>query len=256
MPRGPLGSNNKGGAEYGDHTPGPTGFRDHRRPPIRVADAGSGKASPKLVIVDYGGGLSDKDLQTVVAEAKQALDQTTRHAKDRTLKAKGVEVTSQRSLDGVTDLRKKGFILVYLVHDIKDATKREKAVRDVLTADGLLSGPRLDEIVKRVASDLNSPQNLRDPASNVAFINLDLTLGRGIDNLRLIAGNVIHEGIGHRAIPAPQGESTYHNPQDKGVMSKKFGEKASKDEVLFQRDEWDQVNTFLQSTVDNPGWNQ
>jgi hypothetical protein len=254
-PRETPGFHDEQGTWRGQNTPGPVGFRDHRRPTIRVADAGTHKAAPKLILINYEGGLSDKDLQTVVTEAKGALDATTRHAKDRDLKAKGVEVTSQTSLQGVIDLRKSGYILVYLIHDIKDEKRRTKVVRDILTAEGALTGARLDEIIKRVASDLNIQQNLHDPASDVAFINLDLTTGRGIDNLRVIAGNVIHEGIGHRAIPPPQGEATYHNPQGKGVMSKSFGETATKDGILFQPDEWDKVNAFLQSTVDNPRWN-
>ena len=243
------------GAWRRENTPDPTGLRGHHRP-IRVADAGSDKAAPKLIIVDYGGGLSDKELQTVVSEAKRALDDTTRHAKYPSLKKKGVEVTSQKSLQGIEALRKQGNILVYLIHDIKDDKKREKVVRDILTAEGALKGRRLDEIVQQDASELSFSQNLHDPASDVAFINLDLTRGRGLENLRLIAGNVIHEGIGHRAIPAPQGATTYHNPQDKGVMSKSFGEKATKEDILFQSDEWEKVNDFLESTVDNPGWNQ
>jgi hypothetical protein len=257
-PRGPLGSSNDGVAWQRRNTPGPTGLRGHR--PIRVADAQDSnvrsKATPRLIIVDYGGGLTDKELQTVVTEAKRALDATTRHAKDPALKAKGVEVTSQKSLQGVEDLRKKGVILVYLIHDIKDEKKREKVVRDILTAEGALKGRRLDEIVESEVSELSFPQNFHDPASEVAFINLDLTRGRGVENLRLIAGNVIHEGIGHRAIPPPKGETTYHNPQNVGVMSKGFGEKATREEILFQSNEWEKVNDFLKSTVDNPDWNK
>jgi hypothetical protein len=167
-----------------------------------------------------------------------------------------VEVTSQKSLHGVEDLRKKGLILVYLIHDIKDEKKRKKVVCDILTAEGALKGRRLDEIVESEVSELSFPQNFHDPASEVAFINLDLTRGRGVENLRLIAGNVIHEGIGHRAISPPKGEITYHNPQNVGVMSKSFGEKATREEILFQSNEWEKVNDFLKSTVDNPDWNK
>jgi hypothetical protein len=172
------------------------------------------------------------------------------------LKKKGVEVKSQKTVQGVETLRKKGIVLVYLVHDVKDPKKRQKVVRDILAAEGALKGKRLDEIVEFDASQLNMDQNFHSSSSEVAYINLDLTRGRAVENLRLIAGNVIHEGIGHRAIPAPAGKATYHNPQDKGVMSKSFGEKATPDEVLFQSDEWDAVNDFLKSTVDNPDWNK
>jgi hypothetical protein len=227
---------------------------------LRVADAGDSKVpdkpAPRLIIIDYGGGLSDKEMQTVISETKRALGATTQHAKDPSLKKKGVEVKSQKTLQDAEALRKKGYILVYLIHDIKDPKKRVKVVRDILTAEGALKGKRLDEIAESEAGELGTDENLHDPASDVAYINLDLTRGRAVENLRLIAGNIIHEGIGHRAIPAPQGQATYHNPQNKGVMSKSFGEKAAPDEVLFQSNEWDPVNDFLKSTVDNPDWNK
>jgi hypothetical protein len=221
-------------------------------------------ANPRLTIVDYGNGLSDKEMKSVVTEAKKALDETTQQAQDPALKKRGVEVTFQRGLKGIEGLRKKGDILVYLIHDTKDDRKLEGVVRDILTAEGALKGDRLDEITKRVTGDLSVTvkegkvfgQHVRDRASNVAFINLDLTPGRSDDSLRAIAGDVLHEGVGHRAIPPPQGESTYHNPQDKGVMSKDIREKATKKDIFFQRGERDQVNEFLKSILDNPGWNK
>jgi hypothetical protein len=252
---GSLGSNYERSAWQRRGTTDPTGFRDHRRP-IRVADAGHNKVSPKLIIVDYLGGLSEKDRETVVSEVKRALNDTTRSAKDPTLKAKGVEVTSQTSLQGVDDFRRKGYILVYLIHDVKDGKKREKVVREILTAEGALKGQRLDTIVKDDASELTKPENFHDRASDVAFINLDLTPGRGPASLRLIAGNVIHEGIGHRAISAPKGEDFYHNPENKGVMSETFGDAAKPADVQFQGDERTKVNDWLQYIVDNPDWNQ
>lgn len=211
---------------------------------------------PTLTMVNHGSGLTYKELKTVKKEAQQALDDTTRHAKDPALKKKGVTIRFQSSLQDVEGLRKKGVILVYLVHDIKNDTKREGVVREILTAEGALKGSRLDEIVKRVTGDLGQSQHVRDRASNVAFINLDLISGRGVDSLRAIAGDVLHEGIGHRAIPPPKGESTYHNPQDKGVMSKGIREKAKKVDILFRGDERDKVNDFLKSIVDNPEWNK
>jgi hypothetical protein len=101
-PRGPLGFTDEGSAWKNGNAPGPAGL-GHRRP-IRVADAEDSKVSdkpaPKLIIIDYGGGLPDKEMQTVISEAKRALDATTRHAKDASLKKKGVEVTSKKTLQG------------------------------------------------------------------------------------------------------------------------------------------------------------
>jgi RHS repeat-associated protein len=236
--------------------------------PTRYADPDGrdprDQARPRLTIVDYGSGLSDKELKFVAKEAKRALDDTTKRAQDPTLKTKGVDVTFQHWLQGVEDLRRKGYILVYLIHDIKDDRKREGIIRDVLTAEGALKGNRLDQIAKRVTSDLSETvekgtvfgQSELDPASNVAFINIDLVSGRGIDSLRAIAGDVLHEGVGHRALPPPKGDSTYHNPQGQGVMSENVREKATPNDILFEKDEWGKVNDFLKATVDNPGWNK
>ena len=219
---------------------------------------------PTLTIVDSGGSLSDKDLETVRTEASKSLADTTKKAKDPALRKKGVTVTTQRGLGKIEEQRKKGVVLVYLVHDLKDDAKREETVRKILTAEGALKGKRLDEVVARVTSDLKVTesggktfgQHIRDPASNVAFINVDLISGRKADNLRALAGDVLHEGVGHRAIPAPQGETTYHNPQHKGVMSDKVRESATEKDVQFQGDERDRVNEFLQNASDNPDWNK
>ncbi|HEY5115070.1 MAG TPA: hypothetical protein VIJ00_06070 [Nakamurella sp.] len=249
------------------HQQVPTGITG----PVRSARPGppvqrliSVQRDPTLTIVDSGSSLSDKELATVRTEAKKALDDTTRKAKDSTLKKKGVTVTAQRGLAKIEEMRKKGVILVYLVHDLKDDAKREETVRKILTAEGALKGKRLEEVVTRVTSDLKVTesggktfgQHIRDPASNVAFINVDLISGRKAENLRAIAGDVLHEGVGHRAIPAPAGEATYHNQQHKGVMSEKVRDSANEKDVQFQGDERDRVNEFLKNASDNPEWNK
>ena len=224
------------------------------RAPIRSTVAV--QREPMVTVVDHGSGLSAKQLKTVVGEAQAALNDTTGRAKDKTLRKSGVTVRSRSSLQGVEALRKQGDILVYLVHDIKDEAKRATVVRDILTAEGALKGKRLDEIIKRVTGDLGQGQHVRDRASDVAFINLDLITERGPDSLRAIAGDVLHEGIGHRAIPAPAGESTYHNPQKKGVMSDTIRQEAKKGDIRFQEGEHEKVNEFLTSIADNPEWNK
>jgi hypothetical protein len=211
---------------------------------------------PTLTLVDHGSGLSEKELKIVVGEAQAAISHTTSRSKDRALKKSGVKVRSHSSLSGIEALRKKGDMLVYLIHDIKADTKREKVVREILTAEGALKGTRLNDVVKLVTGDLGQGQHVRDRASNVAFINLDLITERGPDSLRAIAGDVLHEGIGHRAIPAPAGESTYHNPKDKGVMSEAIRQKATKGDILFQEGERDKVNEFLKNIAENPDWNK
>ena len=115
---------------------------------------------------------------------------------------------------------------------------------------------RSSVVITRVTGDLGQGQHVRDRASNVAFINLDLITDRGPESLRAIAGDILHEGIGHRAIPAPEGESTYHNPQHKGVMSETIRQQAKKGDIRFQEGEYRQVNEFLKSVGDDPGWNK
>jgi len=210
---------------------------------------------PTVTLVDNNSGLSVEELKIVVSEAQRALNDTTGEARGA-LRKSGVKVRSQTSLQGVEALRKGGDILVYLIHDIKSDANREKVVREILTAEGALKGTRLNEIVKRVSGDLGQGEHVRDRASNVAFINLDLIAERGPDSLRAIAGDVLHEGIGHRAIPPPVGESTYHNAKNKGVMSEAIRQKAAKGDVLFQGEERKMVNEFLKSVADNPGWNK
>ena len=81
-------------------------------------------------------------------------------------------------------------------------------------------------------------------------MNVDLISKRDPGGLRAIAGDILHEGPGHRAFGRG-----YHNPVDKGVMSKSVLDSATENEILFQADEWDAVNTFLEGIVANPHWN-
>jgi hypothetical protein len=261
--------------DYSDWQNPEGGYGDSQQPGVLYADKGtvtpkptggqtvsSTPPNPRITIVDYRKALSDEQLKIVVKEVKEALDNATRQAQDLSLKEKGVEVTSQRDLQRVENLRKKGGILVYIVHNTKDATNRDKVIRDILNAEGTFKDKqkRLNDLVPEIAAQLDPTQpdakHLLHRASNVAFINVDLISGRKPENLRAIAGDVIHEGIGHRAIEAPKGQDTYHNPQDKGVMSKNIRQTATKEDVLFQSDEVGKVNKFLKSTVDNPGWNK
>jgi hypothetical protein len=82
-------------------------------------------------------------------------------------------------------------------------------------------------------------------------VNVDLIPARDAGGLRAIAGDILHEGPGHRALPRG-----YHNPTGKGVMSKDVRDSATEDQILFQSDEWDPVNAFLKSIVDDPTWNK
>jgi hypothetical protein len=243
----------------------PVAFPRGRSSPIASVLSGSGAANrptitlqrePVVTVIDHGSGLSAKQLEFVVGEAREALNDTTSRAKDKALRKTGVTVRSRGSLDGVEALRKSGDILVYLVHGIKDEARRSTVVRAILTAEGALKGKRLEEAIKLVTGDLGQGQHVRDRTSDVAFINLDLIADRGPDSLRAIAGDILHEGIGHRAIEAPKGESTYHNPKQKGVMSETIRQQAKKGDIRFQEGEHQQVNKFLKKISDDPGWNK
>jgi hypothetical protein len=137
----------------------------------------------------------------------------------------------------------------------------EKIEHDIVDAQKILPQSDVDKRSKMLASDLQedvspktgevSGRNEYDPAASVSIVNVDLYPKRDKGNLRAIAGDVLHEGPGHRAF-----QRAYHNPSDKGVMSKNVRPSATEEDILFQSDEWDKVNEFLKQTVDDPGWNK
>jgi hypothetical protein len=220
---------------------------------------------PRLTIVDYESGLTEKELAVIVVDAKKALGQTTQHSKDKTVKA-GAQVSYQRGLKDIEKLVKRGDVIVYVIGAAKGEksipqARMEKVVHDIVAAQKLEQGPRLEELSKRLAGDLRETvdpktgavtgQNQYDPATSVSIVNVDLIPKRDAGGLRSIAGDVLHEGPGHRAMPRG-----YHNPEDKGVMSKNIRDSATEDQILFQSDEWDAVNEFLKGIVDVPQWNK
>ena len=222
---------------------------------------------PRLTIVDTESGLTDKELAVIVVEAKKALGKTTQHSTDKRVKA-GVQVTYQRGLKDVEKLVKRGDVIVYVIGAAKGEKsipqpRMEKIVRDIVAAQKLEPpGPRFDELTKRLASDLRETvdpntgavtggQSQYDPATSVSIVNVDLTPKRDAGGLRAIAGDILHEGPGHRAM-----SRGYHHPKDKGVMSKNVRDTATEEQILFQSDEWDAVNKFLKDIVDDPQWNK
>jgi hypothetical protein len=94
-------------------------------------------------------------------------------------------------------------------------------------------------------------QHEYNPQTSVSIVNIDLYPNRGKANLRAIAGDILHEGPGHRAMPRG-----YHNPGGKGVMSEKTCDSATEEQILFQSNEWDAVNEFLKSIVEDSTWNK
>jgi hypothetical protein len=220
---------------------------------------------PRLTIVDVESGLTDKELKIIVADAKGALDKTTKHSTDRRVKA-GVQVSSRQGLKDIDQLVRRGDVIVYVIGAAKGQTsipqaRMEKIVHDIVAAQGIVDPARVDELSKRLAGDLAetvdptsgavSGQSEYDPATSVSIVNVDLIPKRDRASLRAIAGDILHEGPGHRALTRG-----YHNPDDKGVMFKKVRDTATEDEILFQSDEWDKVNAFLKSVVDDPTWNK
>jgi uncharacterized protein DUF4157 len=220
---------------------------------------------PRLTIVDVESGLTEKELKIIVADAKGALDKTTKHSKDRRVKA-GVQVSSRQGLKDLDRLVKRGDVIVYVIGAAKGQTsipqsRMEKIVRDIVAAQGIVDPARVDELSRRVAGDLTetvnpktgavSGQSEYDPATSVSIVNVDLIPKRDRASLRAIAGDILHEGPGHRALTRG-----YHNPDDRGVMFKNVRDTATEDEILFQTEEWDKVNEFLKSVVDDPSWNR
>ena len=219
---------------------------------------------PRLTIVDYDSGLTEKQLAVVVVEAKKALGKTTEHSKDKTVKG-GVEVSYRQGLKDIEKLVKRGDVIVYVIGAAKGQKsipqdRMEKIVRDIVVAQQLPDS-KLDERVKRLAGDLKETVDEKtgavtgrsqyDPATSVSIVNVDLIPARDAGGLRAIAGDILHEGPGHRALPRG-----YHNPEGKGVMSENVRDSATEDQILFQSDEWDPVNAFLKSIVDDPKWNK
>ena len=219
---------------------------------------------PRLTIVDYDSGLTEKQLAVVVVEAKKALGKTTEHSKDKTVKG-GVEVSYRQGLKDIEKLVKRGDVIVYVIGAAKGQKsipqdRMEKIVRDIVVAQQLPDS-KLDERAKRLAGDLKETVDEKtgavtgrsqyDPATSVSIVNVDLIPARDAGGLRSIAGDILHEGPGHRALPRG-----YHNPEGKGVMSENVRDSATEDQILFQSDEWDPVNAFLKSIVDDPKWNK
>jgi hypothetical protein len=219
---------------------------------------------PRLTIVDVDSGLTEKQLAVIVVEAKKALGQTTKHSTDKTVKA-GVQVSYRQGLKDIEKLVKRGDVLVYVIGAAKGQKsipqpRMEKLVHDIVAAQNLPIS-KVDERVKLLASDLRetvdpntgavSGRSQYDPATSVSIVNIDLIPKRDAGGLRAIAGDILHEGPGHRAL-----QRGYHNPKGKGVMSEQVRDSATEEQILFQSDEWDAVNTFLKSIVDNPQWNQ
>ena len=219
---------------------------------------------PRLTIVDVDSGLDEKQLAVIVVEAKKAMGQVTKHSTDKKVKA-GVDISYRHGLKDIEKLVKRGDVLVYVIGAAKGQksipqTRMEKIVHDIVAAQQL-PDPKMDEHVKRLAGDLKETVDLKtgavtgrsqyDPATSVSIVNIDLIPARDAGGLRAIAGDILHEGPGHRALPRG-----YHNPEGKGVMSEHVRDSATEDQILFQSDEWEAVNTFLKGVVDDPQWNK
>lgn len=220
---------------------------------------------PRLTIVDAGSGLTDKELAVIVVHADKSLAKTTVHAQDKRVK-KGVTISYQRGLTGVESMVKRGDVMVYVIgagpgkkHIPPDRMK--VIVRDIVAAQGIVPKDQVDARSRSLADDLREDVNPDtgevtgrheySPRTSVSIVNVDLYPKRGKANLRAIAGDILHESVGHRAMPRE-----YHNPQGKGVMAEHVRESATEEQILFQSDEWDAVNEFLKSIVEDPTWNK
>jgi hypothetical protein len=221
---------------------------------------------PRLTIVDDDSGLTDKELHIIIAQASEALGKTTAHAKDKRVKA-GVKISYQRGLKDVDKLVRRGDVIVYVIGPAPGKKsipqdRMETIVHDIVAAQGIVPKKDIDRRAKMLADDLRenvdpttgevTGHDEYDPATSVSVVDLAYNPQRAkTENLRAIAGNILHEGPGHRGLPRE-----YHNPRNEGVMSAHIPASATKEQILFQSDEWDAVNEFLKSTVDDPTWNK
>jgi hypothetical protein len=73
-------------------------------------------------------------------------------------------------------------------------------------------------------------------------VNLAHNPGRKLANRIAIAGDIIHEGIGHRAIRLPPPRS-YHSGS--GVMTEAIHTERTRRQIRFRRDESADVNKWL-----------
>jgi hypothetical protein len=221
---------------------------------------------PRLTVVDEDSGLTDKELSVIVTESSKALRKTTDRAGDKRVRA-GVRVSFQRGLKGADKLARRGDVIVYVIgappgKKSIPQDQLKKIVHDIVVTQGLVPEDEIDDRVNRLAGDVQEQtdpatgrvtggQNEYDPGTSVSIVNIDYNLKRSKEGLRAIAGNILHEGPGHRALPRG-----YHNPENRGVMSEHFGDSATEAQILFQSNEWDAVNSFLKDIVENPAWNK
>ena len=220
---------------------------------------------PRLTIVDEDSGLTDKELSVIVAESSKALRKTTDRAGDKRVRA-GVRFSYQRGLKGVDKLVHRGDVIVYVIgappgKKSIPQDQMKKIVHDIVIAQGIVPKDEVDKRVSMLADDVREQvdpatgqltgQNEYDPGTSVSIVNIDYNPKRGKEGLRAIAGNILHEGPGHRAL-----SRGYHNPENRGVMSEHFGDSATEEQILFQSNEWEAVNKFLKDIVDDPAWNK
>jgi hypothetical protein len=91
---------------------------------------------PRLTIVDYDSGLTDKQLAVVVVEARKALGKTTGRSNDKRVKS-GVEVSYRQGLKDIEKLVKRGDVIVYVIGAAKGQksipqARMEKIVHDIV----------------------------------------------------------------------------------------------------------------------------
>jgi hypothetical protein len=214
---------------------------------------------PRLTIVDDDSGLTKNELAVIVVQARKAL------AQDKRVRA-GVTISYQSGLKGVEKLVKRGDVIVYVIgagpgKKSIPQDRMKAIVRDIVAAQNIVPKDQFDARSGSLADDLKETvdpttgtvtgRHEYDPGTSASVVNIDLYPKRGTANLRAIAGDILHEGPGHRAMPRG-----YHNPDSKGVMSENTRDSATEEQILFQSSEWDAVNEFLKGIVEDPTWNR
>jgi RHS repeat-associated protein len=222
--------------------------------PVQYWDPdGRQKKRVRLTVVDVSGALSTSERASVADEAGRSLNHTTSQSRDRVVR-QGVQVEATAPIflqtadwlppidtlkHTVSKLKARGDIIVYAISPTSDSERKE-LVRRVLEAEGL-SGRKLDESSNYISSDLRS-QHINDTRTDTAWVNLAHNPGRKLANRIAIAGDIIHEGIGHRAIRLPPPRS-YHSGS--GVMTEAIHTERTRRQIRFRRDESADVNKWL-----------
>ena len=203
----------------------------------------------RLLVVDVDNALRKQEEAAVKAALSTALADVTTNAADQRL-SKGVRVGFFGKVNRLDNFRARKDIIVYAIRETDDLEAREKVVAKILAAENVKKD-RIRAWSQTLAGNL-SDQNLHHDAFDISIVNVpqgdkDLTEEQVLG----VAGDIIHEGIGHRALDDTlgNGQDPYHSKG--GVMSKRSPRHPKPEDLLFSKDEREKVKEFLQKLIDS-----